>query len=230
MPNSGGSCATKQSCEPSRSSNPSPLHTMPRTSSPSRLLHRPLGLLHLVDQTDEAMDKSVKIYKPVRWGMKSFLLCEAKKGYILDAEIYTSRVKDRHWPLLRSAGSVVRCLVENAHVTNKNHMLFMDRFYNSVALFHLLKNALGVLAAGTIMPSRKHYPKELGKRLTERGRYEFRCRGGLCAIAWRSVCHCLEGPQAHPLPEKLPRPEESVHCEQACGGQARRVDHATACG
>ena len=35
MPNSGGSCATKQSCEPSRSSNPSPLHTMPRTSSPS---------------------------------------------------------------------------------------------------------------------------------------------------------------------------------------------------
>ena len=168
--------------------------------------------------------------KPVRWGIKSFLLCEAKKGYILDAEIYTSRVKDRHWPLLRSAGSVVRCLVENAHVTNKNHMLFMDRFYNSVALFHLLKNALGVLAAGTIMPSRKHYPKELGKRLTERGRYEFRCRGGLCAIAWRSVCHCLEGPQAHPLPEKLPRPEESVHCEQACGGQAYRVDHATACG
>ena len=26
--------------------------------------------------------------KPVRWGIKSFLLCEAKTGYILDAEIY----------------------------------------------------------------------------------------------------------------------------------------------
>ena len=35
------------------------------------------------------------------------------------------------------------------------------------------------------MPSRKHYPKELGRRLTERGRYEFRCRGALCAIAWK---------------------------------------------
>ena len=45
-----------------------------------------------------------------------------------------------------------------------------------------------------------------------------------------SVCHRLEGPQAHPLPEQLPRPEESVHREQACGGPARAVDHATACG
>ena len=31
-----------------------------------------------------------------------------------------------------------------------------------------------------------------------------------------SVCHRLEGPQAHPLLEQLPRPEESVHCEHAC--------------
>ena len=45
-----------------------------------------------------------------------------------------------------------------------------------------------------------------------------------------SVYHRLEGPQAHPLPEQLPRPEENVHCEQACGGPARAVDHATACG
>ena len=44
------------------------------------------------------------------------------------------------------------------------------------------------------------------------------------------VCHHLEGPQAHPLPEQLPRPEESVHCEQVCGGPARAVDRATACG
>ena len=32
--------------------------------------------------------------KPVRWGTKGFLLCEAKTGYILDADIYTGRVKD----------------------------------------------------------------------------------------------------------------------------------------
>ena len=182
------------------------------------------GFLHLVHQTDEAMDKSDKIYKvrpmlnrmlplfrryysppqqlsldegmiptknrlaikqyirdkPVKWGIKSFLLCEAKTGYILDAEIYTGPGQEP--PL---APPRISRLVENSQVTNKNHMLFMDRFYNSIALFHLLKNELGVLAAGTVMPSRKHYPKELGRRLTERGWYEFRCRGALCAIAWK---------------------------------------------
>ena len=99
-------------------------------------------------------------YKLVRWGIKSFLLCDAKTGYILDAEIYTGRVKDHHWPLVRSACSVVLYLVENLRVVNKNQMQFMDHFYNSIMLFHLLKNKLGVLAMGTIMPSRKHYPKE----------------------------------------------------------------------
>ena len=95
------------------------------------------------------------------------------------------QVKDCHWPLLGSAGSVVLCLVENSHVTKKNNMLFMDCFCNSVALFHLLKKELKVLAAGTDMPSRKHYFTELGWRLTERSRFEFRCKLDLCAIAWK---------------------------------------------
>ena len=46
----------------------------------------------------------------------------------------------------------------------------------------------------------------------------------------RSVCHRLKGPQALPLPEQLPRPEESVYFEHNCGGQLCMVDHATACG
>ena len=165
---------------------------------------------------------SIKQYirdKPVRWGIKNFLLCEAKTGYILDAEIYTGQVKDRHWPLLGSTGSVVRHLMENSQVNNKNHMLFMERFYNSVAPFHLLKNELGVLPVGTVMPSRKHY---LGRRLTERGQYEFWCRGALCEIAWkdRKPIHFLS----------YYHDPRSFHCEQACGGPAHAVDRTTACG
>ena len=164
--------------------------------------------------------------KPVRWGIKSFLLCEAKTGYNLDAEIYTGQVRDRHWPLLGSAGSVVRRLVENSKVTNKNHMLFMDRFYNSInsiVLFHLLKNELGVLATGTVMPSCKHYPQVTLQEADRTWPVRIPVPGS-------SVRHHLEGTQAHPLPEQLPRPEESVHCEQACGGLARVVDRATAIG
>ena len=158
--------------------------------------------------------------KPVRWGIKSFLLCEVKMGYILNAEVYTGRVKDRHWPLRGLAGSVGPHLAENLQVTNKNHMLFMDCFYNTIKLFHLLKNELAV---GTIMPSCKHYPKELGKRLTERGRYEFWCRGGLCAIAWkdRKPIHFLSN-------YHYPRRASTVN--RPCGRPAHTVDRATACG
>ena len=57
--------------------------------------------------------------------------------------------------------------------------------FTTLSLFYMLKNKLGVLAAGTVLPSRKHYPKELGRRLTERGRYDFRCLRCLCTIAWK---------------------------------------------
>ena len=45
-------------------------------------------------------------------------------------------------------------------------LLFMDCFYNCVVLLHLLNHELRVLAAGTVMPSSKHYLKELGKKLS----------------------------------------------------------------
>ena len=43
------------------------------------------------------------------------------------------------------------------------------------------------------MPRRKHYNKELGKRLTGDFWYEFLSRGGRCAIAWnyRKPIHIL---------------------------------------
>ena len=49
-------------------------------------------------------------------------------------------------------------------------------------------------------------------------------------VRGRSMCHLLIGLQAHPLPEQLPRPKESIYFVQECGGQALTVDHATACG
>ena len=97
--------------------------------------------------------------KPVRWGIESFLLCEAKTGNILDTEIYMGRVKDCHWPLLGSAGSVVLVSWRTHRSPTRNHMLFIDHFYNSVVLFHLLKSELGVLAVGTIMQATSTTPR-----------------------------------------------------------------------
>ena len=54
---------------------------------------------------------------------------------------------------------------------------------------------------------------------------------GMCPVRIpvlrRSVCLCLEGPQAHPLNEQLSQP--SIHSKQACVGQAATVDRTTAC-
>ena len=101
---------------------------------------------------------------------------QAIKAYFRDImELPAVKGQDRlhppcrnvHWTgkgrPLGSAGSVVCRFQETSHITNKNHMLFMDRFYNFVVLFHLLKNEIEA------MLSRKNYPKEFGKRLTEHG-------------------------------------------------------------
>lgn len=32
--------------------------------------------------------------KPVKWGIKSFLLCESKSWYIMNVDIYTGKVQD----------------------------------------------------------------------------------------------------------------------------------------
>ena len=96
---------------------------------------------------------------------RTFLPCAFPWHPFLEALVPQNK-RASHWHLLRSAASVVRSLVENLQVANKNHMLFIDCFCNSVVLCHLLKNELGVLVVGTIIPSRKQYTKELGKRLT----------------------------------------------------------------
>ena len=145
------------------------------------------GFLHLVDQKNKAMDKSNKIYKvrpmldrmlplfclctknhlaikqyickkPVRWGIKSFLLCEAKTCYILDAEIYKA-AGSRTPPLSPPRISLQRCPPSRGELSGRQqklhavHKMFLQ-LCRSVVLFHLLKkDELGVLASGSVMPS-----------------------------------------------------------------------------
>ena len=110
--------------------------------------------------------------KPIRWGIKSFLLCKPRRATFSTQKSTPAGSRTATGPSSDQPAVLSRGELAGAH---KNYMLFMDRFYNSVALIHLLKNKLGVLAAGTVMPNCKHYPEELGKSLVKRGQYEFRC-------------------------------------------------------
>ena len=45
--------------------------------------------------------------KPIKWGIKCFMLCEGRMGYFVSAKIYTGKDQVRHIEHLCSSGSVV---------------------------------------------------------------------------------------------------------------------------
>ena len=98
--------------------------------------------------------------KPIKWGIKCFMLCEGRTGYIVSAEIYTGKDQARHIEHLGSSGSVVIRLVEDAEISGQNHIIFMDRYFNSVALFSHLYDKMGTFdrpRSSTAKPGR-HCP------------------------------------------------------------------------
>jgi hypothetical protein len=141
--------------------------------------HRFLAIwsfLHAVDEEDENIDKSDKIYKvrpilnhllqqfqkyyvpeeemaldegmiptknrlaikqylkdkPVKWGIKSFILCESKTGYIWNAEVYTGKVTGSQIEKLGATGNVVIRLTEK--LQGLGYCIYMDRFYWSISV------------------------------------------------------------------------------------------------
>ena len=85
---------------------------------------------------------SIKQYikdKPIKWGIKSFLLTDSENGYILDANIYTG-FEEMIYPELGVTGNVVTRLLQGAGCNDRGHVKVMDRYYNSVLLYHHLFN------------------------------------------------------------------------------------------
>ncbi|XP_005097783.1 piggyBac transposable element-derived protein 4-like [Aplysia californica] len=135
--------------------------------------------------------------KPIKFGIKSFILCEGDTGYILSSEIYTGR-EEQAVDGLGVVGNIVYRLLLAGECENKKHILTMDRYYNSVDLFKYLLREQNTFAVGTAMTNRKHYPKTLiRKKMNKRGDYEFVCQGSLVAMVWMdrrpinflSTCH-----------------------------------------
>ena len=81
---------------------------------------------------------SIRVYnpkKPIKYGIKSYFLCEVKIGYVLDCIIY------------REVTSNLRNIVFNllGRHLQKGYHVFMDNFYNSVHLAEeLYQNATHV--------------------------------------------------------------------------------------
>ena len=83
--------------------------------------------------------------KPVKFGVKLFMLCDSKTGYCKNFTMYAGK-DDRAVGNVSKTGAVVTELVQD--LLHSNHQLYMDNFYTSPICFKLLKDR-GILAAGT---------------------------------------------------------------------------------
>ena len=59
--------------------------------------------------------------KPVKWGIKSFLLCESSTEYVYNIEIYTGKTDGLFVPEIGATGSVVARLA--GCVENQNYKI-----------------------------------------------------------------------------------------------------------
>ena len=122
--------------------------------------------------------------KPVKWGIKSFLLTDSTNGYVMNSEIYTG-AENEPVPEIGKTGNVVHRLLTSSNLANKGHTLVMDRYYNSVLLSNHLHFDLLTGIIGTIQTNRKFFPKNLiSKKLATRGDSKFQCHDNISAYVW----------------------------------------------
>jgi hypothetical protein len=113
---------------------------------------------------DEAMIKfqgrsSLKQYmpkKPIKRGIKTWVLGDSTNGYFSRFEIYTGKKRDRVEHNL--GASVVKDLTKDFQ--QKWHRVYFDNFFTSKALICDLE-AVGIYGVGTARKDRKHFPQEL---------------------------------------------------------------------
>ena len=99
--------------------------------------------------------------KPIKWGLKAFVLADSTTGYIVNIipytgwetkEIYLSQCN----PDLPLYAQVVVALVDK--YLGKQHHLYADRFYSSVPLVDELERQ-GTRYTGTLVKTRQQLPK-----------------------------------------------------------------------
>ena len=123
--------------------------------------------------------------KPVKWGVKVWVLCDSVNGYICTFDVYTG--KDTSGSTMHAHGlaySIVMKLVQS--YLKKGHIIYTDNFYSSPQLFEDLQKE-GTYASGTVRTNRKHFPDFLkpqpGDKL-DRGSHMFAYYKSTTVVRW----------------------------------------------
>ena len=113
--------------------------------------------------------------KPDKYGIKLYILCESNSGYVLDFQVY------------RGVSSTLRDIVLGllGNLVHKGYHVFMDNFYNSVALSEELY-ACGVHCTGTLRLARGAPPqlRALSSKKQPRDSFSFMHKGNTIVMCW----------------------------------------------
>lgn len=112
--------------------------------------------------------------KPDKYGMKIYMLCDAKTGYILKMVPYVGDSK--------TTQSIIMELCEP--YIGKWHTIYMDRFFTSPTTIDLLWQKQ-TRAVGTVMANRRGLPRTWLQQFLEVNEMVFCHRGNLTACKWK---------------------------------------------
>ena len=127
--------------------------------------------------------------KPIKWGLKSFVLADSATGFILNIIPYTGgETKDIYLsncnPELPSLTQIVLALVEN--YLHKGHHIYADRLYSSVPLVDELERC-NTGYTGTLVRTRQQLPSVVSGKSFKLNKGETKAwrDGKKLVLAWR---------------------------------------------
>ncbi|XP_060579431.1 piggyBac transposable element-derived protein 4-like [Ruditapes philippinarum] len=120
--------------------------------------------------------------KPIKRGIKLWMLCDARTAYVHRFEVYLVRQENR--PEHGLGFNVVTTLTD--HLQHTHRWIFFDNFFTSIELMKRLLED-GLYACGTVRVNRKGFPSELKKPrdMRDRGSYKSLQCQGLTATVWK---------------------------------------------
>lgn len=128
--------------------------------------------------------------KAARFGIKSYELCEAVTGYVLNTILYTGAGTVNERPIFGFTSATAKIVLEIfKDYLGKGYKLFMDNFYNSVTLCRFLKRQKTDVV-GTFNRRRVDCPRDiktLNEKRVPRGTVVSRHCGDVAVVAWKDV-------------------------------------------
>lgn len=96
--------------------------------------------------------------KPARYGLKIFMLADARTFYVSNLEIYAGKQPEGPYFASNSPGDVVKRLIQHISGTGRN--ITVDNWYNSIPLARDLLANHNLTIVGTLKKNKKEIPSE----------------------------------------------------------------------